>query len=305
MKRSYLLFFLLGFVLTSCVGENYDSCVPRYDVDLNFRYLDVPGTTDIFPNHVGRVNVGVFDDATGRFVLARTVNKSDLDKFQGARLSLTEGQYTAVCWGNISEAHSYIDNSCDLGSSSEVIYNPNYKTSDPIPSNDSLYYGKTKFSVSPAAPTSRTVDFKPAHVKLRVDVRGLQHINPPLADINDFSVRVTDLHPAYDHDMVTCGTMSTYYPKVEVDNVFQEASALCNILRFDGLTNTIEIQVAADDSSAPIYTIPLNTHMTNYGITIVDGQELAIGILITFRPGDLVTVTVSPWEGKPTQPGDL
>jgi hypothetical protein bacD2_03232 len=290
-------------VFTGCIAEDTDDCILGYEIELHFRDLDVTRGSDYFLDHVGSVQVGVWDQA-GTFLFSRSVNKNSLQQFQGIRLDLFEGDYTAVCWGNATGANSYIDYSKGLDTGSDVLYHPNYPTGKPIPTNDSLYYGRLDFTVQGLA-ASHTVYFKPAHVKLRIEVRGLQHIDPPLANINDLSIRVTDLCPAYTNTMAACGTISTYYPRVKVDAVFSEATAYCDILRFDGDTNPITIQVAANSLSAPLHTESLADFMTTHGLTIADGHELAVNMIVSFSQGGGVKVTISPWVGQPTIPGGM
>lgn len=302
-KRSYILLLLLCAALGGCIGEDNGDCAARYGVELQFRNMEPTRSGDDFLDRVGSVRA-VFYDAAGNYLLDRAVSRNDLHRFQGLRLSLPQGEYTAVCWGNASGANTRINYTKHLDASDEALYHPDYTTARAIPTNDPLYYGRVSFTVQPQT-ESHTVYFKPAHVKLRIEVRGIQYMNPPPADIDKLSIRITNLYPAYTNGMIPSGRVSTYYPKIITDAVFQEAGAWCNILRFDGDDNPIAIEVAPDAAAAAVHTEPLAAFMTTHGLTIRDGHELAISIVITFRPVGGVHVTIGPWTGQPTLPGGM
>jgi hypothetical protein len=205
----------------------------------------------------------------------------------------------AICWGNALN-DTYIDVTRQRSTGS--LYHSNYGTAQPIPTNDSLYYGKHTFTKLDNVPLVETVDFAPAHIKLQVAVFGLSNTEPGTPVANYPIIRVNNLYPVYDFDRIATGALTSYLPSVVVNTTDRSAITKLNVLRFED-TNPITIDVvrSATDNTI-LYTVNLEAFMLSNSISIVEGDEVRISMKITFVSGS-VLVTLDGWGTTPTTPG--
>lgn len=289
--RSILI--LLVF-LSGCIGDNMDDCPPLNNVVLHFNYPD-------FPDHINRVNVGIFD-GDGMYVLNQQVDKEDLENFQGAVLTLNTGEYTAVCWGNAFDDTRITCFESNSSMHDGEVSHPNHGTFSQIPTHDSLYYGKIDFAIKSRNKVDHTVDFKPAHIKVHVYVKGLAALSTSLLPANYPVIRLNNLDPVCDFNMLTAGESTSYYPTVTHIEKEKMVAAYCNTLRFE-TENPITIDVLDNAIGNNILcTVELQKFMADNSIAVVDGEELTIPIMILFKNGT-VTVQLLKWAEVPVEPG--
>lgn len=287
-----ILISLVSVGLAGCIGDDYSNCLQNYT--LCFDYPD-------FPDHIHKMNVGIFD-SDGVFVAAREVDNPSLSGFRGVHFRLTGGNYVAVCWGNAFD-HTRIDGFTHEAHLDAVrVFHPGLHTSQPVPSNDSLYYGKLNFTIPEKyAVREDTVALVPAHITLQIEVKGLSNTatGTPVAEYP--FLRVNNLLAVYDSGMQTLGDPVSYYPPVRVDTSDKRATACCDVLRFGNDTPATIDVVENALTNEILYTVDLRDFMLANGIVIVSGQEVTIPILITFFDGN-VTVTLQGWGGTPIKP---
>ncbi|MDU1891387.1 MAG: FimB/Mfa2 family fimbrial subunit [Dysgonomonas sp.] len=294
MKLLKALSIIILLALSGCIGDNMDDCPPVNNVILYFEYPN-------FPERINRVNVGIFNK-NGLHVMDHQVEKTDLDILQGIQLTLNNGEYTAVCWGNAFDDTRITCFNPNSSMHDGELSHPNYGTSVRIPTHDSITFGRLNFFIKSKDKVSHTVNMKPAHIKIHVYVKGLAILNTNPAPADYPAIRINNLDPAYDFEMINCGTSSSYHPEVEVDNTLKLAIAKCNTLRFED-DNPITVDVLTNSASNNIlHTVNLKKFMEDNNINVVDGEELTIPILITFGNGT-VTVTLLSWEGIGVTPG--
>lgn len=290
--KTILITLLSAFLLVSCIGDDYSICVRSYT--LRFDY-------PAFPDYIHKVNVGIFD-ADGMFVTSQEVDKQALSSFQGAKFNLTGGNYTAVCWGNAFD-HTQIDGLADATHiSAGMLAHPHHYTSQPIPANDSLYYGKLSFAIPEIKhELEDTVRFVPAHITLQIQVKGLSNTATGTPPADYPFVRINNLLPTYDFDMQTLGNPVCYYPTIAVEPADKLATSWVDVLRFDNDTPATIDVVENAHTKKILYTLNLRDFMLANSIDIVHGQKVTIPIFISFFDGN-VTVTLSGWGGTPIDP---
>lgn len=288
MKLLKTLPLLMLLLLAGCVDENTDHCPPAITGSLTFSYLD-------FPEHIHRVNVGIFDK-DGKFVESKLVDSKDLEKFQGVYLDLPAGEYTAICWGN-SFDNTHITSFANNGRlDNGEVYHPNYGTTKHIPTNDPLFFGIKKFTIKNNQPINETVDFTPSHHRIEVYVKGLPVLSYAELDVDKYPViRINNLSPVIDFRNHTNGERDNYYPVVTIDKAI--ASAPANVLLF-GTDNKITVDVIDNAAANNILeTVDLNEFIEENNIQFPEGKVVTIPILIEFKDGGKIEITVPDWGG--------
>lgn len=289
MKLLKIAPILILLLLTGCVDENTDDCPPTNSGSLKFSYLD-------FPEHIQRVNVGIFDK-DGLYVESKQVEKKALDDFQGVYLDLEAGEYTAVCWGNAFEnTHITCFEKNGLMTGGEVSH-PNFGTLNKIPTNDSLFYGIKKFQVKNNQLINETVDFNPSHIKINVFIKGLTALSNAASPDGCPVVRINSLAPTINFQNQTCNRKVDYYPNVAINNTKTIASALTNVLLFKP-DNDITVDVI-DNAAANniLQTVNLKAFIEQNNIQFPENKVVTISILLEFKEGGKVEITVPEWGG--------
>lgn len=298
LKILTLIILTLPLWMTGCIGDDLSDCPPVGKLTLSFSYPN-------FDQRISGVTVGVYD-SNKRLVDYRRVNKTDLDIFRGIALNLNLGDYTAVCWANAFD-NTQIEgtNIGDLLSGQEVAH-PGYFNNSTIPSNDALFYGIHTFSVlADDNVQNETVAFTPAHIRLVVQLKGLESTQEGAPTADYPYIRVNNLEPAYDYTMTSQGGPKTYYPgitTVEPTNKLVESDF--NVLRF-GETNPITIEVMENKTTNNVlHTVDLQTFIAAHNIEIEDGKEVTIPIEITFDGSMNVIIEgiITDWGDKPITP---
>ncbi|GAB6124287.1 FimB/Mfa2 family fimbrial subunit [Dysgonomonas termitidis] len=292
MKQLKTLILLVASVFfTGCIGDDLSDCPPDENLTLAFTYLN-------FPDHISRVTVAIYNP-NGKLVETVQVDKDDLDAFQGVRLYLPADDYTAVCWGNAFDNTQIngLTKGADL--SRHEVANPGYFNSARIPTNDALYYGTHTFTVKPNTANSETVPFTPAYIRLIIQVKGLASTDAGAPTSGYPYIRVNNLVPAYDYNMVTHGNPTTYYPPVTVDTGNKQAQATCDVLRFTA-DNPITIDVLDNSTdNTVLHTVNLQQFIADNNIVIADGKEVTIPILISFEGNVVIVTLLENWGNIP------
>jgi hypothetical protein len=174
----------MATLLTGCFAEDYGFC-PQ-NVVLNYRLPDDKALGGCsFLDRISTVTTSIYD-MQGRLVQSVTTDDADHVAFKGARLWLEPGTYRVVSWGNSGSHTSLpVDNDRPFET---VTYNTisNGTTGD----GDALYYAPrhTRDSegdsngvdryvmvVDPVNGHRGTLDFRHAHRRIEVYVRGFDH----------------------------------------------------------------------------------------------------------------------------------
>ena len=285
---------LLSACLMGCIGDDYSACVRNCAL-----YFDYPD----FPEHIGRVNVGIYD-ADGLLVTSHQVDAHALSVFQGIQLDLTGGSYVAVCWANAFDNTSLHGLTPGASFDDGRVHHPNLSVSAPIASHDSLYYGKLSFVIPEDAPKGvqeDTVAFVPAHITLKIHVKGLSNTAPGTPAEDYPLVRTNHLLASYDFDMQPLGDATSYHPLLQVDPTEKLVAAHTHVLRFDNETPATIDVVENAASQKILYSLGLRDFMQANGITVVHGEKLTLPIFITFHDGH-VEVSLEGWGGTPVEP---
>ncbi|MFC4677189.1 FimB/Mfa2 family fimbrial subunit, partial [Dysgonomonas termitidis] len=286
-----LILLVASVFFTGCIGDELVDCPPDENLTLAFSYLD-------FPDHIDRVTVAIYDPS-GKLVETVQVDKNDLDAFRGVGLYLPAGDYTAVCWGNAFDNTQINGLSNGAGLTAHEVAHPGYFNSARIPTNDALYYGKHTFTVKPGTANNETVPFTPAYIRLIIQAKGLPSTAAGAPPSGYPYIRVNNLVPAYDYNMVTHGDPTTYYPPVTVDTGNKQAEATCDVLRFRA-DNPITIDVLDNSTdNTVLHTVNLKQFIADNNIVIADGKEVTIPIEISFEGKVVIVTLLENWGNIP------
>jgi hypothetical protein len=312
MKRlkPLLSLFALCLLLNSCVVEELNQCPDNDNLVLWFDSLSLD-----FGDHVNKVDLGIYNTIDGKIVKSLTRNTAQLREYPGVNLYLPAGEYDVVAWGNAFDNTKI--GGLENGSfrTSGYVTHPAYGTPLTIPTNDSLYYGARHIIIygDSARVHEYTVGFLPAHISFSFTVTQLPNISTEKsaqkaiqkAAQDDPFIRVNNLLPVYDFNMITSGDLTSYYPPVQINTADRTMRADCDVLRFE-TDNPISIEVIENIRSQKILAgFDLADFLRNNKITIQEGKEVHLNILIELpdpdHPGDKVRITIKDWSGVPTE----
>lgn len=282
--RKIIFGLFLAILMTGCIKEDLDDC----GAYLYFSYLG-DFNKEIFPQKIGKVNLYVYDQ-NENLVETIVLNKSELDKSQGTMLNLPAGDYHIVCWGNAYD-DTQINNSSDLNSG--IVGAPGYFSNDVIATNDSLYIGSKDLRLSGDIISNDTVYFSSSHIKMLVELIGLEGSSSPLR------VEVGNLSPQVDFRKNFSTEKVTYYPPVKAGNTTGAFDARFNVLRFND-DNDVYINLVDNETDEVVYTLNLKDFMSENRITVNGINEAFIGISFRFNG---FSVTVKPWDEETIIPG--
>lgn len=296
LKHIGLFILSLPLLLSGCIDDDLSNCPSDNNLILSFAYLN-------FPQYIKHVTVGVYD-SNGQLVSYRQIEKPDLDILQGMQLDLSTGDYTVVCWGNALNNTQINGLTTGAPISRQEIAHPGYFNSNPITTNDALYYGVHTFTVHPNTTTNETVLFTPAHIRLVVQLKGLTSTKQGAPQADYPYIKVNNLEPAYDYTMASHGGPSTYYPAITVDPSKTQTESIFDVLRFKE-TTPITIEVLENNTTHNIlHTLNLQAFIADNNIKIEEGKEVIIPIEITFDENMNVTMvtTIENWGEIPVSP---
>lgn len=293
LKTLSLLVLPVSVLFSGCIDDDRNDCPPDHNVVLTFSYPD-------FAEHIGCVTAAVYDSQS-LLVECIQAEKTSLDIFQGIRLGLPAGDYTAVCWGNTFSNTQINGLMPGNGLLMQKVASPGYFSSTPVITNDSLYYGIRRFTVNQNTTTNETIAFTPAYIRLIIQIKGLGNTATGAPSSGYPYIKVNNLAPSYDYTMVAQGNLTTYYPFITVDPARMLVQSTCNILRFNE-ENPITIEVVENHTdNTVLHTVDLQSFIAANSIKIIEGKEVVIPILISFETGVTVTL-IEGWSNTPVNP---
>ncbi|RGN32735.1 FimB/Mfa2 family fimbrial subunit [Bacteroides oleiciplenus] len=290
MKKAIILYILLLVTVTGCIKENLDDC----ETTLYFSYLG-DETKEIFPQKIEKVDMYIYNQ-NNVCVQKAVLNRKELDRQRGTTLNLPSGQYHVVCWGN-----SLNDTRINEGSSlkNNIVGAPHYFTKELITTNDSLYFGEREITITNESYRTDTVHFSSAHIKMRIELEGLDAVNNTRAAVSPISIEVGNLSSTVDFTKTFSNERISYFPLVNFDSGIQKFGAKFNVLRFNN-DNEVYLRLHDNLANMELYTMQLKDFMKENNIAVDGINEATIGIRIRFNG---TAITVKPWDEEVIRPG--
>lgn len=301
MKLLKILCTLLGAVTMSagCIEEDMSGCPPEQNANtyLTFSYRGDTDDPTMFRKMIDRVSLYVFDRASGRHILTKTIGETDLRLFEGTQLYLPAGNYRIVSWANAANATEiFVD---DILSNGRV-HAPAYGSHERVATNDHLYYGESDITVpATAAKATGEIPYRSAHINVEIYVKNFGYKDEPATYP---IVEMSGLMPQYDMVMRAVQPYNaTYCPTVAWDSEQDVAAACFAVLRFSDENDiTVTIREPAQ-SNATKAAVALGQYMADNGISVDNKNEATVRLLFEFT--DLgVTVTVPDWASGEVDP---
>lgn len=217
------------------------SCV--WDAEINFRYHPTP-TQEALPTYVGSMTHLLFcnDVLVGTLSINGTTHGEGLFDttteadgstpeatytLRGLRMSLPEGTYTLMTWGNYLSGVSVLEDTVtglapQIGTTRISDVHLSHKKASPanhgtLDNCERLYFGHCEFTVSHVQSASHTVDMLNAHMQLSVMVVW-KGVTPP-TNLRDIRMRLVDTQVGYLHQTTDVlpfsisSPMPTYGPR--------------------------------------------------------------------------------------------
>lgn len=307
MKLLKILCTLLGAAAMSggCIGEDMSGCPPEMNIRLTFSYRGDTDDPTMFRKMIDRVSLYVFDRESGRHILTKTIEKNDLQRFEGTRLYLPEGSYRIVSWANAGDDTEILVS----GTLAECrVHAPAYTSQEHIATNDHLYYGELDLTVpaavvrrrvNSAAETTGDIPHRSAHINVEVYTKNFGYKDRPATWP---VVEMSGLMPQYDMEMNAVQPFdAVYYPKVVWDSERDVAAARFAVLRFPD-ENGISVSIGEPAPGVPAkVAVNLERYMADNNISVDDKNEVTLRLLFEFT--DLgAAVMVPDWKENEVEP---
>ena len=274
-------------MLTSgCIREdNMEDC----DTCLYFSYLG-DFNKEIFPEKIKKVNLYVYNE-TGILVETILLDREDLSRTQGTMLNLPAGNYHLVCWGNANQDTQINDHSAVR---SAIVAAPHYFTKEIISTNDSLYIGNKDLVVTGNGQECDTVYFTSSHIKMKIELVGLDNSTDSPIDI-----QIGNLSPTVDFANNFSTENVTYYPGAKLNTTTGSFESDFNVLRYND-DNDVYINLVNKETGQVIYTLNLKDFMTENQVSVDGINEAFVGVRFRFNG---LSVIVKPWDEENIIPG--
>lgn len=306
MKLLKILCTLLCVTAVSagCIKEDMSGCPPEMNTYLTFSYRGDTDDPEMFRKMIDRVSLYVFDSRSGQHLLTKTVEKADLQRFEGTQLYLPEGNYRIVSWANaLDDTEVLVNGTLSNGR----VHAPGHTSRERIATNDHLYYGELDITVpatavlpgNSAVKVTGDIPHRSAHVNVEIYVKGFGHKEQPTTYP---VVEMAGLMPQYDMGMNPAQPFgTTYYPTVAWDAEQNVAAARFAVLRFSDKNDiTVTVREPAPDNTVKA-EVDLERYMADNSISVDGRHEATIRMLFEFT--DLgVTVTIPDWTGGDVDP---
>ena len=296
-KLLILLPFIVLFV--GCIKDDDTDDGPcSTSSTLYFSYMG-DGLTELFPAKISTVWLYVFN-TDNALVTELSIDRTQLSAYQGTQLTLPQGQYHVVCWGNTFG--KTMDKNA-MGRITAELSNPDYEAGGVVTTNDSLYYAYRLLTVPAVPEKTDTIHFQGAHIKFRVFLHGAYtSATPTRANPSAYYIRVNQLPPTYDFSMKNLQLPIAYKP-VGAEETEAVTAKPMFAYRFNSLRiaddNPVTIDIIDVQTDKVVYTLSLKDYMALYGIHVNGIHEAIINVHFVISS---VGITVLPWQDEDIHP---
>ncbi len=295
MKLTNFIFCLtlLTGAATSCIREDLDDCLSTNKLLLSYKG---DGTTEIFPDKIGRVEMFVFD-AENRCVNSCVLPKEQVASRTAELPPLAAGDYRIVCLGN---THSTRVDGIATGDYDRMIFAAgDYFDNKQVSGNDSLYYASTPYTVLPynshgENDHTKVVEFASSHYDLLVEVVGVPDMQSRAGELP--VLEICGVTPCTDFENRVCGEATDYLLETEYESGL--LSARTNIMRHKDHEN-VDVRLRSGD--ALLAEVNLAKFLADHPVIDCSKHEVLIPIRITFLSGD-ITIGVPDWYIEQIEP---
>ena len=298
-----LCLLLVGGLSASCIKEDNSNCYNIYR--LAFSY-DGDGTTDIFPEKIGSVDMYVFDE-NSNCVSSTRLSEADVEAQLTTLPPLEPGDYRIVCVGNAYETVVENINSKDF--SNITFAAQDYINGETVSGNDPLYWSAIDYSIEPFSEyktvETRTTEFASSHYDIFVEV-----VNAPEKVGKNPKIELVGVSPQTDFNNNAKGQATNYIMSTVHDGL-KTTTASNNIMRHKN-NEDVYLKVTGEDGTE-VAMINFAEHIAKYKID-TQLHECIIPFRIEFGTPDFpiysedeisieVTITVPSWYLEHITPG--
>jgi hypothetical protein len=279
----------------------------------------------IFPNRINKVDLFIFENASGKLVYKETVNGTHLTNFAGIHLNhLEPGEYRVVAWGNTGQRSSFSD--LNLGTSINDAYVGRLgvprSTETHLGDGDRLHFAsdlqqQSTLVVPQFGDVAEILPFSRAYIEIDVYVLGYERaFNETQAPF----VEIGGVSSHYDFDRIPSGDITLREQSV-YQNTLVEQPALAQfrtkLFDIDRADMTKKLRIHSAVNNRIVFTLEnarlkseIARYMSELGIESLEaGPDMVIPIIIVFWGGGdndnqdvLVSVTIPEFELKPVLP---
>jgi hypothetical protein len=277
----------------------------------------------IFRNRITKVDLFVFENASGKLVYKETVNGTHLTNFAGISLDhLEPGEYRVVAWGNTGQRSSFSDLNPGSSINDAYVGRPGVsRSAGTHPGDgDKLHFAsdlqqQSTLVIPQFGDVAEVLPFSRAYIEIDVYMLGYEkafnETQAPFAEISGAASH-------YDFNKTPLGDITLREQSV-YQNTLVEQPALAqfrtNLFDIGNADMTKELRIHSAVDNRIVFTLEnarlkseIARYMSEMGIdSLESGPDMVIPIIIVFWDGDdnqdvLVSVTIPEFEIKPVLP---
>ena len=278
---------MIASTLVSCIREDLSECFSTNKLQLT--YLGNDGTTDIFQEKIGSVEMYIFDAAVA-CVYNRALTDEELSQQEVTLPRLDEGEYRIICVANGENTDIVATDGNDF--SAMYFADKSYTAGAVTNSNDALYWTSKELVVTDDDKTE-VAEFASSHFDVYVEVVGVDAQS-------DIQIQMSGLMPCTALDTnVAFGTATTYNPLVETIAAENTKKSSFNIMRHTDHA-AVEVKVC-DKSGAELAKVNLADFLAANPSIDCSLNEVIIPISFSFKMADF-SVSLPEWYIQDTKP---
>ncbi len=293
MKFTKIVFSLLlvGLIAGSCIREDLDDCYSINHLILSYKG---DGTTEIFPEKIGRVELFVFDDENN-FVNSVVVPDEQVVQRTATLPPLREGNYRIVCVGN---TYSTGIEGLDTRDYKKMIFaSEECLNGVQMHGNDSLYFASDMYEVesylTQIEEKTQVIEFASSHYDLLVEVVGVPADQNTKAGSSARLVMCA-VTPRTNFINEVTGGPADYELETQYDAAKSLLTARTNIMRHTNHED-VNLRFYPEGCAEPLVTVNLAEFLAAHPSIDCSKHEVLIPIRIEFKEGVVISVTVPEW----------
>lgn len=293
LRNLAMCLLLVGGLSASCIREDNSDCYNIYRLALSYHG---DGTTDIFPQKIGSVDLYVFDQ-NSNCVSSTRLTDAEVDAQLTTLPPLEPGDYRIVCVGN---AYGTKVENLDSRDLSKITFAAeDYINGETVSGNDSLYWSAIDYPIEPFSEykmeETRTTYFASSHYDILVEV-----VNAPENVGKHPKIELIGVSPQTDFHNTAKGTATDYVMETVHDGI-ETTTAVNNIMRHKNHQD-VYVRVTGEDGTE-VALINFAEHIAKYKEYIdTEKHECLIPFRIEFS--DPVPPPTPPDPPTPPTPGD-
>ena len=288
-KLKISLLFSLFLSFQGCMKEDLSSCIPKYNVDIQFDYHG-DGSGSLFDDVIDNVSTYIFNE-DGLLVKHIIKSKEELNSGVGIREYFPVGKYSFISFANANELTDISDS--DNFNAARVQARHLTRSTSVPKCIDHIYSSVTNVEVTSDDVVKREGKFQSSHINIELYVKNGTSNEIPV-------IKVNHLPEKMNFKMELEQRTTTYYPEMVYDQTKESFASHFQTLRFTE-QHPIDIAVESHDGVL-LQRLDLQAFIKeNNLLDVYEKQEFKIEILVEIL-GTEIVISIPDWNNEDLTP---